>query len=51
MGVSLTTGEEVGGTSIKVHLEQVEVCLSEQLLKGDFFTPLLILFLRLPNSY
>ena len=32
--VSITTGEEVGGAPIKVHLEQVQVRLNESLLKG-----------------
>ena len=36
MCVLITTGEEVGGAPIKVHLEQVKVCLNERLLKGDF---------------
>ena len=34
MCVLITTGEEVGGAPIKVHLEQVQVRLNESLLKG-----------------
>ena len=31
--MSITAWEEVGSTPVKVHLEQVQVCLSDELLK------------------
>ena len=44
--MSITTGEEVGGAPIKVHLEQVQVGLNERLLKGEFL-PLFCFFFQI----